>query len=177
MMELKAMEVIQYFINVVGIAMTVWAIIAGFFVFFTWNMGLWPMLKRFGFARWKRRILIVGDNERASSLKTDLVDSGVFREKNIDIASKGHLAKVKESSLILLDYKSFENNSEIIKEIISYKKYNSGMVVYYPIGPKRIPDDITQEINNCQFTTLCNMRGRLVNDLVVTLWSTSYEKK
>ena len=42
MMELKAMEVIQYFINVVGIAMTVWAIIAGFLSFLLgiWDYGL-----------------------------------------------------------------------------------------------------------------------------------------
>ena len=49
--------------------------------------------------------------------------------------------------------------------------------MYSPANNQRMPTDAVEMINKEPFTVLVNMRGRLVNDILVTLMSTSYDKK
>lgn len=163
-------EVVGAFTTVFAIGLFVWAVIS-------WCMGVFPLFLRLGFGRWSRKIAIIASDEQYSSLKTDLVDTGIFREKNIYQIKKDSLAKVKEATLALVHYQSF--NAGEIKTILANKKSNAGFIFYFPeFTPPTtvIPVEMMKEINNQQFTTIVNMRGRLVNDIVTTLLSTSYEK-
>lgn len=147
------------------------------FVF--WSLGVWPLLWRLGFGRWFRKIAIVANAEVYNQLKKDLVDSGIFRESNISQISTQSLAEVKDRDLLLVHYQSF--SEEQIKIILGNKKSRAGMVFYYPefssSNGKRIPDDMLKQISNKENTTLVNFRGRLLNDIITTLITTSYEKK
>lgn len=147
------------------------------FVF--WILGVWPLLWRLGFGRWFRKIAIVANTEVYNQLKKDLVDSGIFREKNISPISSKSLAEVKDRDLLLVHYQSFSEDQ--IKTILGNKKSRAGMVFYYPeFSPsngKRIPDDMLKQISNKENTTLVNFRGRLLNDIITTLITTSYEKR
>lgn len=142
-------------------------------------IGISPLIWRLGYGRWFRKIAIVAKSDPYNNLRMDLVDSGVFRESNISNIPPNQLAKIKESDLLLVDYQSF-NNTEI-ETILSYKVSKSGMIFYYPNFSlrqnKSIPDDIKEKISTAPYTTIVNFRGRLLNDIVTTLITTSYEKR
>lgn len=146
------------------------------FVF--WILGIAPLLWRLGYGRWIRKITIVAKNEVYNQLKKDLVDSGIFRESNISQISSQSLAEVKERNLLLVHYRSFSEDE--IKTILANKKSCAGMVFYYPEFSskkgKKISDEMFKQISSKENTTLVNFRGRLLNDIITTLITTSYEK-
>lgn len=167
-----------FFVIFGGITATV--VLLGFVLNFVfWVLGVWPLLWRLGFGRWVRKIAIIANTEVYNQLKKDLVDSGIFRENNISQIPTQSLAEVKDRDLLLVHYQSF--SEEQIKTILGNKKSRAGMVFYYPefssSNGKRIPDDMLKQISNKENTTLVNFRGRLLNDIITTLITTSYEKK
>ncbi len=167
-----------FFIIFGGITATL--IIVGVLLnFLFWILGIAPLLWRLGYGRWFRKIAIVARDEYFNSLKNDLVDSGIFREKNISQISSQHLSKIKDHYLLLVHYQSFAEDQ--MKNILNDKKSGAGMVVYFPEFSlqegKKISDEMIKAINNKENTTIVNFRGRLLNDIVTTLITTSYEKR
>ena len=172
------MEIIRLIFEVVGIIQISLGVVVVFGAIISWILGVYPLFLRLGFARWSRKIAIVANDDLYSTLKTDLLDTGIFREKNIYPIKADTLSKVKETTLALIHYQSF--TEEQIKTILLNKKPNAGFVFYFPeFTPPSviIPQAIMKEINSHQFTTVVNMRGRLINDIVTTLLSTSYDKR
>lgn len=162
-----------FFIIFGGITATI--IVIGFVLnIILWALGIGPLLWRLGLGRWMRKITIVADAEHYSQLKKVLVDSGVFREGNISQINNQSIAEVKDRGLLLVHYQSF--TSDQIKEILANKKSQAGMVFYFPqTDGTRIPDDIFKQITEKENTTIVNLRGRLLNDVVTTLITTSYD--
>jgi hypothetical protein len=166
---------IRLFFEIIG-ALTILVTFAiGLMTFFGWAAGVTLVMKRLGLGRWYRKVLIVGSSGETKSLRRDIEDSGVFRKNNIEEVDERNLVDVKRASLILLDYWSLEVSQVAV--VLANKQKHAGLVVYSPMGKGRIPDEISATINNEPFTTLVQMRGRLVNDLLITLMSTSYDKK
>lgn len=167
-----------FFIIFGGISATVILLVA-ILNFISWVLGITPLLWRLGYGRWLRKIAIVAKNEIFNQLKKDLVDSGIFREKNISQISSQSLAEVKDCDLLLVHYQSFSEQE--IKTILANKISKAGMVFYYPeFSPqtgKKIPDEMLKQITNKENTTVVNFRGRLLNDIITTLITTSYEKR
>jgi len=170
---------VQIFIDIVGIFTTVVAILIFIWVIISWIIGAYPIFYRIGFGRWSRKITIAANSEMYNTLKTDLVDTGIFREKNISPQiTNQSFSKIKKASLVLIHYQSFTEDE--IKTILSYKQAHSGFVFYFPEFSQPdniIPKEMMKAINNEQFSTIVNMRGRLMNDIVTTLLSTGYEKR
>lgn len=175
-------EIYQFFnhpfFTIIGGMSTLVAVSGLLLVFIFWVLGITPLLWRLGLGRWLRKIAIAANDEVYSSLRSDLVGSGIFREDNISQISKGHISKVKDHSLILVHYQSFVE-SEIL-QMLNNKKSASGMVFYFPeFSPdkgKKIPETMVQAIGNKENTSVVNFRGRLLNDIITTLITTSYEK-
>lgn len=167
------------FFVVVGALFTLTAITALLITFLSFLLGITPLIWRLGLGRWLRKIAIVANTEVYNQLKKDLVDSGIFREKNISPISSQSLAEVKDRDLLLVHYQSFSEQE--IKTILANKKSKAGMVFYYPeFSPqsgKKIPDEMLKQITNKENTTVVNFRGRLLNDIITTLITTSYEKR
>ena len=154
--------------------------VAGFLITaLSWAFGLATPIWRLGLGLRRRKIGIAADTENFSTLKIDLTSSGVFRENNIKHITKDHLATVKNHSLVIVHYKSF--CAEDIKRILNDKESACGMIFYSPeSGPAsgdRIPNDMFQEIGKRENTTVVNFRGRLLNDIINTIITTSYQKK
>lgn len=168
---------IRLILEIIGGITAIISLIGLFYVIICWFLGITPLLRRLGLGRWFRKVYIAAQGDSYENLSSDLIDSGVFREKNINQITSESIAKIKDSDLILLDYNSFKEDE--IKKIISNKKSKAGLVVYFPIktGSGRIGDEIMELINNEPHTVLVNFRGRLINDLLVTLLCTSYDKK
>lgn len=170
----QVVHAIRIGLEIIGGFTILFTLLAGLVTSLGWTAGVFVIFKRLGLGRWYRRVLIVGASAETKSLKKDLVDSGVFREKNINEADGRNLSDVKNASLILLDYWSLTEAQ--VTTVLANKRKSAGLVVYSPMGKDHIPNNISQQINNEPFTTLVNMRGRLVNDLLITLMSTSYDK-
>lgn len=175
---MNILKFIERFINVVGILVTVFSV--GLFVWavISWTLGIYPLFLRLGFGRWTRKIAIAANDEKYALLRSDLIDTGVFRDKNIYQISNASLAKIKDANLVLVHYQSFSEAE--LSTILANKKSHAGFVFYFPefTPPSNvISPEMMKAINNQQFTTIVNMRGRLINDIVTTLISTSYEKK
>ncbi|MCX6721575.1 MAG: hypothetical protein NTY04_00040 [Candidatus Staskawiczbacteria bacterium] len=141
------------------------------------TVGVAPLLWRLGYGRWFRKIAIVANSGHYEDLRTDLISSGIFRKGNIFSISSQNLAKVKDGDLMLVHYKSFSETE--IKTILSNKKSKSGMIFYFPEKTleNKISAEMTKEIGAKENTTIVNFRGRLLNDIVTTLITTSYEKR
>lgn len=171
------METVRAFLELVGMLTTLLAVLAFFGAVLAWILGISPLLYRLGLGRWQRRISVLSDDTNFSSLRDDLVSSGVFRAKNIELVTSKNLSKVRECSLLLVHYGSFDVNQ--MKTIICNKRSRAGMVVYFPdFSPtNQVPDDVLKLINDEPHSVLVNFRGRLINDILITLLSTSYEKK
>lgn len=171
-------QFLQIFIDIVGVLTTIFGVVLFLWAVISWCFGVFPLFLRLGFGRWTRKIFIVSNDEKYASLRADLVDTGIFREKNINQIKNDSLAKIKDVTLALVHYQSF---SEIeINTILANKKAHAGFIFYFPefTSPTTvIPPEMMKAINNQQFTTIVNMRGRLVNDIVTTLLSTSYDKR
>lgn len=170
------MEYVKAFLEVVGLITTLIAVLTFLAAVIGWILGISPLLYRLGLGRWSRKITVLASSDNFASLRDDLVSSGVFRSKNIDHVTNKSLAKVKESNLLLVDYGSLSDQN--MKTIIKNKKPSAGMVVYFPdFSPtNRVPDDVMKLINNEPHSVLVNFRGRLINDILITLLSTSYDK-
>lgn len=142
-----------------------------------WALWVAPLLFRLWFWRWFRKIAVVSNNEYFSKIEKDLKDSGIFR-KIIPIYNSS-ISEVNEHDLLVVHYDSFTEDE--IKEILSYKKSKAGMIFYYPeFDPatwKQISKEISKLIWTKENTTIVNFRWRLLNDIVTTLITTSYEKR
>jgi hypothetical protein len=172
------MESFSALLEIIGLVTTLYAVLWFFWMLICWALGIYPVFTRLGFGRWFRRIHVVATLEKYNELKDDMVSTGMFRASNIYHVSNGTLTKLKEASLALVHYQSFSEDE--IRTIISNKRANAGYIFYFPEfvpGQNAIPTDTLKLINNEQFTTVVNMRGRLMNDIMVTLLSTGYDKK
>lgn len=138
---------------------------------YLWIKGILPVLWRLGIGLSKREIAIFSDNE-FDGLKSLLVDSKIFRHKNIVRIDKGSIRKAENLSLLLVDWKSFEGN---IDEILQIKKDSAALIIYAP--PQAVkPDDVTK-INLHRNSIIVNMRGRLLNDILTSMMTTGFEEK
>ena len=90
------MNAVKLFLEIVGLVTTAVSVLLFFAAVVSWFLGIGPLMYRLGLGRWRRKISVIADGEVFASLKADLVNSGVFREKNIDHITKKDLAKVKD---------------------------------------------------------------------------------
>ena len=168
------------FFFVVGKLFTLIAVVSISITFISWVLGITLPLWRLGLGRWARKIAIVADDETFNVLKIDLTASGIFREKNIKPITRKHLATVRNYSLVIVHYQSF-SNEEDIRQLLNNKRSTCGMIFYYPeFNPAtgdKIPGKMIQEIGEKENTIVVNFRGRLLNDIIITLITTSYQKK
>lgn len=167
------------FFIIVGGLFTIVAVASLVMTFVSFLLGITPLVWRLGLGRWIRKIAIAANNDTYNSLRTDLIDSGIFRKGNIQPISGDHLSKVKDYSLVLVHYQSFTEQQ--IRQMLNDKKSTSGMIFYFPeFNPsenKKIPEPLMKVIGEKENTTVVNLRGRLLNDIVTTLITTSYEKR
>jgi len=165
-----------FFVIFGGISATL-IIVGVLFNFIFWILGIAPLLWRLGYGRWIRKIVIVANTEVYNNLKKDLVESGIFRAGKISSITDQSLSDVKDHDLLLVHYQSF--TKEDIKTILANKKSGAGMIFYYPeFSPQdgqSIPNEIRDKISNSPNTTVVNFRGRLLNDIITTLITTSYK--
>lgn len=135
-----------------------------------WTFGITPIVFRLGIALWKRKVAILGSAEAYASLAASLTDSGIF--KNVVHISADNLDKAKDHTVFLVDWETFGTN---IDQVFQARNNHQTPIVIYA-KPQAIPHDKMSDIANRANTVVVNFRGRLLNDILTSLITTSYEK-
>lgn len=139
-----------------------------------WLRGVGPALLRLGNGLARRKIAIFAKGDNLSSLESLLLDSKLFRKRNIcGIAKKVDIGKAEDASVLLVFWPDWASD---IDDILAQKRDRSALIIYAPSDQGKIPSDQMMKLDAQRNTTLSNFRGRLLNDIVVSMITTSYEE-
>ena len=151
--------------SAIVIAGTLWGIVL-------WYRGIAPVLYRLGKGLATSRIAIFAGGDEKSSLKSLLVDSGVFREKNIiSVVKPGDMGRAEKAALYVIHWPSWKTN---LDEALAQKTDTTGLVVYAPPENGRIPDEVMNKLNQQRNVAVTNFRGRLLSDILLSMMTRNY---
>lgn len=165
---------ISSFVGFFGMVGTIvsWALAIGFVVLAI--MGLVRPAFRFGKGIAWKKVFIVADGETGKEIQCDLERSGLIKPKNILTKTKGQTGDLNYARLVILDYE-YLGNDDVLR-IVSNKNPDCGILVYAKPGIIIGPRDMAT-LNLFQHVSIVNMRGRLVNETLLLMLSTSFTKK
>lgn len=161
------------FFIIVGGVTTLLMIVGCFYTLYVTIKGILPVWYRLGKGLSKRKIAIFA-NEEFDNLKNILIDSNIFKEQNIIKIEKNSIKKAKSITLLLLHWKSFQSD---IDNVLSVKDDSDALIIYAPQEEGLIDKSILSKINRERNSIVVNFRGRLLNDILTSMITTSYEKK
>jgi hypothetical protein len=133
--------------------------------------GVFPVWYRLGLGLSNRKIGVFALDE-FEVLKSMLVDSKLFREKNIIRIDKKELKKAQPFSLLLVHWKPFESEMD---NILNLKRDNAALILYAPQNEGYINEEMLKKINLERNAIIVNFRGRLLNDILTSMITTSYD--
>lgn len=161
------------FFIVVGGLTTILMIVGFLYTTYLIIKGVFPVWYRLGIGLAKRKIAIFASGE-FDGLKSMLVDSKIFEEDNIIQINKNDIKKAEKETIFLVHWKDYQ---EKIDEILTLKKDSTALIVYAPQSEGRIePQEKMDKINSHRNTVVVNFRGRLMNDILTSLITTSYDR-
>ena len=154
---------------------TVIVIVSFLYTIYLWIRGIAPVLVRLGNGLARRKIALFAKGDMLVSLESLLHDSKLFNQANIvKIATDGDIEKAADATLFLLAWHDWEHK---INEILAEKKEGTALIVYAPQEKGFIPSTMMTLLNSKRNVVVSNFRGRLLNDVVSSMITTSYEKK
>ncbi len=161
-----------FFIVLGGIS-TLVTLIAIAFAVYLFIKGIFPVWLRLGMGLSRRKIAVFAEKE-FDGLKSMLVDSGVFHKANVIKINKGAIKKAEEITLFLVHWKCFEAE---IDDILRMKKDSTALIVYAPQSEGFIDQASLGKINQERNSIVVNLRGRLLNDVLLSMITTGYKGK
>ena len=166
---------IKNFFEFYGFVSTIILIIIFIVGMVLWLKGILPVLFRLGNGLVKRKIAIFAKGDNLGSLKSLLLDSELFSEKNIiEITSNNDFGKSEKSTLFLIFWHDWKKD---IDNILNKKADKTALVIYAPRDKDSISEEDFKKINKERNVSIANLRGRLLNDIISFLITTSYENK
>jgi hypothetical protein len=139
-----------------------------------WARGVFPALLRLGNGLAKRKIALFAKGDNLSSLKNLLMDSKLFRARNIcEITKIEDIGRAEGATMFLVFWHDWTLE---IADILEMKPDDCALIVYAPYDRGRIPDDQMKNLDGKRHTAVTNFRGRLLNDIVASMITTGYEK-
>lgn len=165
------METIKTILDFAGYISTIIVVVGAIAGIIVWLRGISPALYRLGNGLAKRKIAVFAKNDNAVSIKSLLKDSKLFKQSNIfEITCKDDIGKAEEASVYLVHWHDWADD---ISEILCKKPDKCAMVVYAPYDKGRIPDDQMKNLDGKRHTAVTNFRGRLLNDIITAMITTS----
>lgn len=168
-------------VSIGSTAYFIWEIASFFFAIFGLFSLVTLTITRLGKAVWRfglalswKKIVVIASDEDYHDLEEDLSDSGLIKKKNIMRVSAKQLAKAKEALLLIIVYEYLSKDE--FEEVVKEKNVRCGLIVYCPPGKGPISSEEMALLNKTTFTVLCNFRGRLINDVLLMMLSTSFKK-
>jgi hypothetical protein len=161
-------------LTIIGLIETIILVIGIIWGIVLWGRGIFPALLRLGNGLAKRKIAIFAKGDNLVSLTNLLLDSKLFRRKNIvEITKKEDIGRAECATMYLVFWHDWADD---ITKILNKKPDECALIVYAPYEKGRIPDDQMRNLDGKRHTAVTNFRGRLLNDIVTAMITTSYEK-
>lgn len=167
------METFLKILDIIGYVSTGIVVIAFIVGVYKWIVGISPALWRLGRGLASRKIAIFASGDDFNSLRDMLVDSNLFKTKNICQITERECKKAEGYSVFLVHWKSASAHFD---EVLNAKKDATALIVYAPQDEGILQPENIKKLNQHRNAILVNMRGRLLNDIVSSLITTSYEK-
>ncbi len=114
-------------LNILGYISTV-IVLGGFLIgLVNWARGIFPAIFRLGKGLANRKIAILASGDNQSSLKSLLLDSGLFKKNNItEVTSMGDFGRAENSSVYLVFWHDWEDDFE---KLFSRTKDGTALIV------------------------------------------------
>lgn len=161
-------------LNYIGLTTTLLLLGTIIYDISTMGSGILPVLWRLGKGLACRKIAVFAEGDNFSSLNAMLVDSNLFKGKNIVQITNREIKKAEGFNLFVMHWKSAK---EHLTEILNCKMDSTALIIYAPQDEGSLSREEYQEINRHRNTVLVNFRGRLINDIVSSLITTSFENR
>lgn len=160
------------FFIIIGGLSTVAALISLLYGLYIILSGVVPVWIRLGRGLANKKIAIYAEIE-FQDFRDLLLDSGLFKSKNIERITSASLKKGERHTMMLVNYEEFKDQ---IIEILKYKRDSDSLIIYAP--QSRIDLDVMNEINRNRNSIVVNFKGRLLNDILTSMiTTTTYEKR
>lgn len=161
------MEAFLTFLTYFGHVSNIIVLIAAIVGIWLWSQGILRVLYRLGKGLAKSKIAIFAKADNLSSIKNLLLDSNLFLSKNIiDIPEKRDIGRAEDTSLYLVFWPDWKGE---IDDILDCKGDKTALIVYAPQQLGFIPKDKMTDLGEHRNVAVTNFRGRLLNDIVVSI--------
>lgn len=160
-------------VQAVSFVMVVGFILGSLLLLFAVIRGISKPLWRLGLGLSRRKILIVASSDDGKSLRNLVEASKLFSLKRVEeIHSRGDIERIESADVILFKYSGSEFELE---EILEKAKPTSPILIY--AGNREITDHTHWSLmDEKKFISVCNLRGRLLNDLLTLMMTSAYAK-
>lgn len=159
-----------FFIIVGGLTVTLW-VFSAIWGAICWVLGITPILFRLGMSLWRRKIVIFSDDlDTFDTLQKAIAYTKIFKGKNIIHIKSNDIDNAKGKTIFLVDWNTFGDK---IERVFTARKNGQTPIIIYA-SPGSIPPDKMTDIANRAHTAVVNFRGRLLNDVLTSLMTTSY---
>lgn len=164
------MEAITKILDWLGYPGTIISIAVGLYAAYLLLRGIAPVLIRLGNGLSRRKIAVFARGDSLRSLEALLEDCKLFRKSSvIPIAGREDFGKAEDATVFLMNWADFEEHIDVI---LRMKKDKTPLIVH--AAPRAIPEPVMAKLANERNVAVCNFRGRLLNDLVTSMITTSY---
>lgn len=168
------MQTFFNFLDYISRATTLVVVVAFLYGLVLWARGIAPVLVRLGKGLARRKIAVFAKGDMLKSLESLLDDSKLIRRTNVvTISHTGDISKAECASLFLVVWSDWKDD---LPRILSLKKDQTPLIIYAPQDLGSIPPEVLRDLNSHRNCVVSNFRGRLMNDVVVSMITTSYEK-
>ena len=162
------------FFQICGGLFVLYSIFVVFYTLYIVVKGVIPVWYRLGMALSKNKIAIFSDSDSFNNLRGVLVDSKLFKQKQISHIDINSIGSAESKDLFVLHWKSFK---EEIDAVMKIKDDHVGLIIYAPQDEGRIDDENIKKIGKYRNVTIVNFRGRFLQDVFVSMITTRYSRK
>ena len=134
--------------------------------------GILPVMIRLGMGLATRKIAILGKEESVGTIMHLLKGSKLFNKTNVtSINSLNDIGEMEGKTLHIVVWEDW-SVEDVFK--IAEKKENASSLIIFA-KPGSIPNEILPKLDEFKHMIVSNFRGRLLNDILVSIMTTSYE--
>ena len=138
-----------------------------------WLRGIVPLSIRAG-RIWRNKVAVFAKGGNVAELKDSMDGTKLFGKNSFkEVSTIGNLSASDGAHIFVVHWADWGGD---IDAILNKKTSDTGLIVYAPHGVIVPPADMAK-LQNHNFVTLTNFRGRLINDLLAMAIAIRYAKK
>lgn len=149
----------------------VWSLLTLILTIWAVARGIAPVLWRLGNGLSNRKIAVFAEIQ-FDDLVAMLVDSQLFQKSNIVKITKASMQKAKAYDMFLMHWEPFAAE---IDTILNMKLDSTSLIIY--AQPGEIEPPMMAKIGQHRNAIVVNFRGRLMNDILVSMITSGYKLK